>query len=54
MRILHVSWRKRNTVYVTNGLDHVYFSEPFENRHFVFEKYGMRHLMNTNNVFQVV
>ena len=50
MRILYISWRKRDTVFVTNRLDHVYFSEPLENSHSVFKKYGMRHLVNTNNV----
>ena len=41
-------------VFVTNRLDHVYFSESLENRHFVFKKYGMRHLVNTNNVFHTI
>ena len=27
-----------NTVFVTNHLDHVCFSEPLENRYFVFKK----------------
>ena len=38
-------------VFVTNRLDHVYFSEPLENRNSVFKKYGMCHLVNTNNFF---
>ena len=36
---------------MTNRLDHVYFSE---NRHSVFKKYGMRHLVNTNIVFHTI
>ena len=39
---------------MTNRLDHVYFSEPLENRHSVFKKYGMRHLVNTNTVFHTI
>ena len=41
-------------VFVTNRLNHVYFSEPLENRHSVFKKYGMRHLVNTNDVFHTI
>ena len=54
MRILYVSLRKRNTVFVTNRLDHVYFGEPLENRYFVFKKRGMRRFVNTNNVFHTI
>ena len=39
---------------MTNRLDHVYFSEPLENRHSVFKKYGMRHLVNTNTFFHTI
>ena len=54
MRILYVSCRKRNTVFVGNRLDYVFFSEPLKNRHSVFKKYGMRHFVNTNNVFHTI
>ena len=39
---------------MTNRLDHVYFSEPLENTHSVFKKYGMRHLVNANTVFHTI
>ena len=41
-------------VFVTNRLDHIYFSESLENRYIVFKKYAMHHLVNTNNVFHTI
>ena len=41
MHILHIFWRKRNMVFVPNHLDHMYYSEPLENRYIVFKKYVM-------------
>ena len=41
-------------VFVGNRLDYVFFSEPLKNRHSVFKKYGMRHFVNTNNVFHTI
>ena len=41
-------------VFVANHLDHIYISEPIENRYIVFKKYVMHHLVNTNNVFHTV